>query len=301
MASRYYETNRSGEEIKPGRISAELRAALNLAENDLPIWIYRMRALGYPPGWLSKATVDTSDIFDTDSSPNDSLKRKEQSDIEYDVSKLIEYPGFNAPMPPNTNDYHYYYNMPAMLPHQQLDYAKQNMKVFTPTPVPKRARISAESSAANSLRNNNESFNSLANTTASGADTSANVCELEDPASPDPEEGDSPKATPADEKEESPSSTSTSDETSKQPGKQIESSSAQNQSSSTAVKSNLSASLLEEIKLVSKGSPLAKPVERMPLEKFSEGVVGELLFFENTPNSSGKFDSIRNLLDAIRK
>lgn len=63
---------------------------------------------------------------------------------------------------------------------------------------------------------------------------------------------------------------------------------------------SLNSSLNEGIKLVSKGSPMPKPVERLPLEKFSQGVVGELLYFENIPNSTGKFDSIRGLLDKMR-
>lgn len=249
MASRYYDSSSDGE-IKPGKISSELRNALDLPRNEVPIWIYRMRALGYPPGWLKKAVVDTSDIFDTDEGI-DQKKRKstEPDQIQYDHSKLIEYPGFNSPMPEGCIDYHYYINMPAMLEHQQLEYAKKHMNSFTATPLPKRARVNQKEKSADET-----------------ADTSYRTDTTNDPESPD-EDADF-------------------EQTSEQ---------------ASLSKSKSSVSLSEEIKLVSKGSPMPKPVERAPLEKFSEGVVGELLYFENLPQSTGKFECIRELLNTVRR
>lgn len=247
MASRYYDSSSEGE-IKPGKISNELRQALDLPRNEVPIWIYRMRALGYPPGWLKKAVVDTSDIFDTDTS-NDSKKRRdtEQDQVQYDHSKLIEYPGFNSPMPEGCIDYHYYINMPAMLEHQQLDYAKKHMNSFTAAPMPKRIRIEQ-----------------TGRTSGEFVDTSCRTDTTNDPESPDED--------------------------------------SEGSASDTKLKkSKSSMSLPEEIKLVSKGSPMPKPVVRAPLEKFSEGVVGELLYFENLPQSTGKFECIRGLLNTIRR
>uniref|UniRef100_A0A183SAR3 PSP domain-containing protein n=1 Tax=Schistocephalus solidus TaxID=70667 RepID=A0A183SAR3_SCHSO len=48
---------------KPGKISSELRRALNLGKHDIPIHVYRMRSLGYPPGWLNKARVEDLPSF----------------------------------------------------------------------------------------------------------------------------------------------------------------------------------------------------------------------------------------------
>ena len=42
--------------------SDELRRALNLKKNQLPQYIYQMRTLGYPPGYLADAQVCTSGI-----------------------------------------------------------------------------------------------------------------------------------------------------------------------------------------------------------------------------------------------
>lgn len=46
----------------PGEISNELRKALGLHRNELPLHIYRMRELGYPPGWLENAKVSQSGL-----------------------------------------------------------------------------------------------------------------------------------------------------------------------------------------------------------------------------------------------
>ena len=40
-------------DLKPGMLSAELRVALGgLASRDPPPWLQRMRAMGYPPGYV---------------------------------------------------------------------------------------------------------------------------------------------------------------------------------------------------------------------------------------------------------
>lgn len=283
MANRYYDSGADGE-VKPGKISAELREALNIAENDIPLWIYRMRALGYPPGWLKKAIVDTSDIFDTDtsieektkttadnnkssnshtatpeSSSSNSNKRKTpptNEEVQYDHSKLIEYPGFNMPMPKNCVDYHYYINMPAMLEHQQLEYAKKHMNSFKPS----------------------------LNTSASSIKSKSSLNQEHKKAKLNKDDDNKDKDKKEDEEEE----------------EGEEDVKIVNNSTTTTTSNDMTNSIVgEEIKLLSKGSPMPKPVKRAPLEKFSEGIVGDLLYFENLPASSGKFDSIRELLNKM--
>ena len=46
-----------------GRISQELREALGLHRKSLPMFVYRMRQLGYPPGWLREAELEKSGYF----------------------------------------------------------------------------------------------------------------------------------------------------------------------------------------------------------------------------------------------
>lgn len=46
----------------PGSISENLREALGLRKRELPLYIYKMRLYGYPPGWLEEAKVTRSGL-----------------------------------------------------------------------------------------------------------------------------------------------------------------------------------------------------------------------------------------------
>ncbi|EHB01460.1 Zinc finger CCHC domain-containing protein 8 [Heterocephalus glaber] len=48
--------------FKPGVISEELQDALGVTDKSLPPFIYRMRQLGYPPGWLKEAELENSGL-----------------------------------------------------------------------------------------------------------------------------------------------------------------------------------------------------------------------------------------------
>lgn len=48
--------------LRPGCISDKLREALGLRRGEIPFFFYRMRVLGYPPGWLEDAKVEHSGI-----------------------------------------------------------------------------------------------------------------------------------------------------------------------------------------------------------------------------------------------
>ena len=45
-----------------GLPSAQLRKAMGLQEDQLPSYIYRMRELGHPPGWLKAAEINYSGL-----------------------------------------------------------------------------------------------------------------------------------------------------------------------------------------------------------------------------------------------
>ncbi|GIY87597.1 zinc finger CCHC domain-containing protein 8 [Caerostris extrusa] len=61
-STRYHLQESGGSDFKPGIISDTLREALGLRPNQIPLYIYRMRLISYPPGWLEEATVETSGI-----------------------------------------------------------------------------------------------------------------------------------------------------------------------------------------------------------------------------------------------
>ncbi|XP_043788403.1 zinc finger CCHC domain-containing protein 8 homolog [Apis laboriosa] len=110
---RYHlEDNQRFGHIIPGQLSNNLRKALGLRSNELPRHIYRMRMLGYPPGWLEEARLQHSglSLFNSDGIPVEDPNDEPGSIIEegdrdqYDIKKIYDFPGFNVPAPPGTRD-----------------------------------------------------------------------------------------------------------------------------------------------------------------------------------------------------
>lgn len=116
--------------FQPGIIGYELRQALGLRENQLPMYVYNMRRCGYPPGWLREARVKKSGLqvfHDNEEGEIIEAKKSEpidptgqdnvfpgallednvqtQADLinedsyEYDFDKVVSFPGFNVQLP----------------------------------------------------------------------------------------------------------------------------------------------------------------------------------------------------------
>ncbi|XP_057621580.1 zinc finger CCHC domain-containing protein 8 isoform X2 [Chionomys nivalis] len=89
--------------FKPGVISEELQDALGVSDKSLPPFIYRMRQLGYPPGWLKEAELETSGLalYDGNDDADGETETGEiqNKNVTYDLSKLVNYPGFNISTP----------------------------------------------------------------------------------------------------------------------------------------------------------------------------------------------------------
>uniref|UniRef100_A0A224YPW1 Zinc finger CCHC domain-containing protein 8 n=1 Tax=Rhipicephalus zambeziensis TaxID=60191 RepID=A0A224YPW1_9ACAR len=141
---RYFEHEMLSQRFQPGKYSKELRKALDLRPEDLPPFIYRMRVLGYPPGWLTYAEVEKSGLtifgLDDHGKPNEKLEAgdvgkeageigsNDMQEVQYDPARLVDFPGFNVPVPPGVRDLCEEYGMPPMLPHQQRSEAEKYMK-----------------------------------------------------------------------------------------------------------------------------------------------------------------------------
>ncbi|KAM9744474.1 zinc finger CCHC domain-containing protein 8 [Menidia menidia] len=112
---------------KPGVMSEELLAALGIDGNTLPPLIYRMRQLGYPPGWLKEAEMENSglSLYDGNASSDGSVTDGSNSqNISYDVSKLVDFPGFNIPVPHQMKDeFLQYGSIPIQNSHMKQNYA----------------------------------------------------------------------------------------------------------------------------------------------------------------------------------
>ncbi|KAK9504360.1 hypothetical protein O3M35_010711 [Rhynocoris fuscipes] len=105
--------------FRPGKLSFKLREALGLKKDTLPRYIYNMRRLGYPPGWLEEAKISHSGINMLDSNgervpdPDEEEGEICSVRVKYDISRIIDYPGFNVwPDPGTINETEAYGSLP---------------------------------------------------------------------------------------------------------------------------------------------------------------------------------------------
>ncbi|KFU90223.1 Zinc finger CCHC domain-containing protein 8, partial [Chaetura pelagica] len=142
--------------FKPGVISGELQDALGVTEKSLPPFIYRMRQLGYPPGWLKEAEMEHSGLDDGGTDDEGSRQPKR---ITYDVSKLINYPGFNISTPSGIPDEWQMFGSIPMQPSQQKDVFAHYLSNFhAPSPKASNKRAASQSSSYPSKRPKEDSL-----------------------------------------------------------------------------------------------------------------------------------------------
>ncbi|XP_043832726.1 zinc finger CCHC domain-containing protein 8 [Dromiciops gliroides] len=132
--------------FKPGIISEELQDALGVTDKTLPPFIYRMRQLGYPPGWLKEAELENSGLalYDgKDGADGETEAGELQSKcVTYDLSKLVNYPGFNISTPKGISDDWRIFGSIPMQASQQKDvfasYLSSNFQGTSPHSGSKR-------------------------------------------------------------------------------------------------------------------------------------------------------------------
>lgn len=139
---------------KPGIMSDELLSALGIDNCTLPPLIYRMRQLGYPPGWLKEAETENSGLALYDGKDGPST---DDSQVSYDVSKLVDFPGFNVAAPPKMKDeYMQYRSVPMQPNHMKQNYAAYLSSSF-PTPGGATSKRRHDSDSSELKRKKNRS------------------------------------------------------------------------------------------------------------------------------------------------
>ncbi|XP_041344647.1 zinc finger CCHC domain-containing protein 8 isoform X3 [Pyrgilauda ruficollis] len=142
--------------FKPGVISGVLQDALGVTDKSLPPFIYRMRQLGYPPGWLKEAEMEHSGLALYDGKGEVEAEDEgspQPKRITYDVSKLVNYPGFNISTPSGIPDEWQMFGSIPMQPSQQKDvFAHYLSNYQEPSPKSSSKRAAPQSKSRHSKR-----------------------------------------------------------------------------------------------------------------------------------------------------
>lgn len=134
--------------LRPGQVSSKLAKALGLKSKDLPMHVFRMRKLGYPPGWLEEAKVSHSGInlFGSDGAVvlegEDEEGEMEQAKDKYDPTKIVEYPGFNVDPPEGCYDDAKLFDCPPMQEDHRKETFLHNLGVNLATAYKRRKMAS---------------------------------------------------------------------------------------------------------------------------------------------------------------
>lgn len=246
----------------PGQLSKNLQRALGLSSRSVPLHIYRMRHYGYSPSWLKEAQVTASTLQIV--KDKEGVKdRPKNKKFYYDANKIHDFSGFNVPLSNGQIDEHYRYNAPPMLPmHDKQKFIEY---LNSQAPVPE---ISSDEEVVD--------------------------MDVESP-------------------EERSSSPSLSELREAQAKLITELSESQNDSNPENENSNDAGevTLIEEHVMnrssalsTTEGTPLLEscsPYDTLPAgELFSKGV-SDVIHFENLPDSTGKYEKMRNVLTKVRK
>lgn len=98
--------------LVPGKVSDNLREALGLCGQDAPPFIYRMRMLGYPPGWVPGDQDSGIVLYGKEGKADESDgNHKEKSS---NPSQFVLFPGFNVPLPKGIKDISGEVHLPQM-------------------------------------------------------------------------------------------------------------------------------------------------------------------------------------------
>ncbi|XP_018412493.1 PREDICTED: zinc finger CCHC domain-containing protein 8 [Nanorana parkeri] len=149
--------------FKPGVISSELQEALGITDKHLPPFIYRMRQLGYPPGWLKDAELENSGLSlydgrDTSDGEIEEDPEAQSKSVSYDLSKLISFPGFNTPpLSGVADDWRNFGSIPMQPTHQKDIFASYLSHNF---PKPSNTSQKRSSSHSGSERKRQKTSNS---------------------------------------------------------------------------------------------------------------------------------------------
>ncbi|XP_022168152.1 zinc finger CCHC domain-containing protein 8 homolog [Myzus persicae] len=308
-------------DLTPGKLSDDLLKALGVPKNGLPLHIYRMRQHGYPSGWLEEAKEEYSGIS-IYTTPNERLPLpgRENGINDYfhcniNERKLHEYPGFNAPCPPDFVDESKKFGCPEYNPDQSLKHMYERLKVGQ---IGKNERaLSGES-----IHSQDTEFASISNVNLERSTEGNNLHlktekELKDKPPSSPEDGEiTEDETRSDHNDEECLSNETVPGIDEQNMSMSLESSADTQNDSQSNVSNsmkidnelvltpTSKRQFGDVKSETLGTPVLKNFSsygnRPAHEHFAKGMV-DMVDHENLPNAIGTFKKLKEILKDVRQ
>ncbi|XP_054257858.1 zinc finger CCHC domain-containing protein 8 homolog isoform X2 [Macrosteles quadrilineatus] len=288
--------------LVPGQISKGLRKALGLEKRQIPLHIYNMRRLGYPPGWLLEAKVSHSgismfdgqgrEVNDPDTEVGEVVE--EGSKDKYDIRKIVHYPGFNVPPPPGFYDDSGYWGCPPQSQRQSVEVMLTRLEgKIAGGYKRKKLSLNATASDVDDTSQSAESHDMEYEETP-GHELPEDHCKFIPPL---PDE-DLPAPPPCD----LPEAETVVDETSLA---ELEDAKKQllAQLNDTSPICGTPESRVGKVKSVDMGTPLLQsvsPYQRLPsADKFSVNIC-DVINFENLPDSTGKYKKMSGLIRKVR-
>ncbi|KAG1681845.1 Zinc finger CCHC domain-containing protein 8 [Nymphon striatum] len=298
-SSRYHLDESSSGKFQPGVLSEDLMHALDLGQREIPSFIYKMRILGYPPGWLKEAEIQDSSLK-LYNSQNDHQSDDSDVDVgvQYNLQKLIDYPGFNVQPGPNVIDNYEKHGYPEMQPFHLKKNMIQRLECNS-QPKKKKKKHKEENSPKRKKIDHSTVDMDIADET--------DKIERATFKSPNPKQNKKEKIQDSDSSRCSSPSLSELENVRKKLLNQLnDNSEIANSTSQDSPDSNVESISLPTGRsiIVESGSPSIgskSGVDKLPeIGKFSDGI-GEHLPFENLQDSIGTFDRMKGVLGKVRQ
>jgi zinc finger CCHC domain-containing protein 8 len=124
---RYLDDENEFSKFSPGQLSEDLKEALGIRSNEIPLHVYRMRSMGYPPAWLEEAKVYNSGLSLFIEKDKVQSHDEEHRPFKFDVQKIHDFPGFNVPPEPPFVDKHRLLNYPPMQEQHSKEFFIKSM------------------------------------------------------------------------------------------------------------------------------------------------------------------------------
>ncbi|XP_014245196.1 zinc finger CCHC domain-containing protein 8 homolog [Cimex lectularius] len=289
--------------VRPGVISMKLREALGLNQYQLPRFIYNMRSIGYPPGWLEECRQGNNsgiNMFDSNGErvPN---QNEEEGEIvvektDYDLSKIIEYPGYNVwPNADTLNETEKYNALPMYREHSKeffIECLKKKMEVLNNSPDSSTRDMETE-----------ETEDVLIDTKCTNLVfvPSLPECEEEQPPPPGEDKNDEIKDNCENAEQEDASTPKFTSKKKKKKKKKEKSKMLEDNDV------NFPDDSLNEthgkVKSVEFGTPAFKlhsPYTKLPPPEAFSKDISDVEYFVNLPNATGKYEQLKVVLSSVR-